>query len=81
MNYLQNLLDDVVDDKEDKDALAHHHKIVIARDITDQLDRAEVPRWDGATGGWELDQQSACKAQINSGPLRYVSQDVTITCR
>ncbi len=55
---LNGFLNHIVDNKEGKQALTGHHKVVSHRHIADQFDSTEVPAWDGATSSWELNEQS-----------------------
>ena len=57
MTYLDDLLNDEVDDIEDEEALAGKDNIVHRRDVTNQLDSAEVPGRYHAAGRRKLAQQ------------------------
>ena len=55
-NYLNNLLNCVVEDEEDEDTLAGEHKPVSSGYITKQFDRSEGPRWNGTTSWRKLNE-------------------------
>ena len=56
--YLEYFLDAVVDDEEDEDTLAAENEVVADANVTQELHRAERPRWDGASRWRILDRKT-----------------------
>ena len=67
---LQNLLDGVVDDKENEDSLTRHHKVIKGGDITDEFHCSEVEGRDAATCSRVLKQESGEREkELSSSPF------------
>lgn len=55
---LQDLFNGVVNDEEDKDSLARHHKVIHSVDITNQFHCTKIERWNATASGRVFKQQS-----------------------
>lgn len=55
---LQDLLYHIVEDEDAEDDFTPNDKEVPVTDIADQLNRADLPRWDGTSCSWKLHHQS-----------------------
>ena len=55
---LQDLFNGVVNDEEDKDSLARHHKVIQSVDITNQFHCTKIERWNATASGRVFKQQS-----------------------
>lgn len=55
---LQDLLHHIVEDEDAEDDLTANNKEVPVADIANQLNRADLPGWDGTSCSWKLHHQS-----------------------
>lgn len=54
---LQDFFHHIVEDEDAEDDLTANNKEVPVADIADQLDRADLPGWDGTSCSWKLHHQ------------------------
>lgn len=64
---LQDLLHHVVEDEDAEDDLTANDKEVPGAHVADQLNRADLPGWDGTSGSWKLHHQSQNTEKIDVG--------------
>lgn len=55
---LQDLLYHIVEDEDAEDDFTANDKEVPVADIADQLNRADLPGWNGTSCSWKLHHQS-----------------------
>ena len=58
-SHLNSFLHHIVDNEEDEYALTRQHKVVARGHITQQLDCTEIPGWNSAPCGRELNYKPA----------------------
>ena len=62
---LQKLVDGKLGDKKHKDTLARQDRVVLPRDVADELQGQQAIRRDDPARGWELDDEAADVEEVD----------------